>query len=207
MRTLALLFSLMLVSGASAQTSTPNPTPTQTPNPTPTSTVSVEVDTSKVVSVFQEDPARTLAEAWLVSGDSVVCSLNDKTVSSSTFNLTEEPYSMTPPTNALYCVSKGGASLGVSYFGDLNKSSSSLISNIGKNSVRVLPDNSSRSRALIQVVSGAAYCGYGCPATSSNGLFLTPPSIVEFKGIHAICCSSVSGLTTLTAVSEVGGPR
>ena len=181
----------------------PQNTPSTSPSPT---NLKESFDLSKVVSVFNEDSSRTLAEVWAVSWDNVVCS-KDKTLSSDTFNLTETTYSLSPPTSSLYCISKGPANLGVSTSGNLTQSYSKVIPNIGKSSVHVLPENSGRSRALIQVVSGAAYCGYSCPANSSNGFLITPSSIIEFYGVNSICCSSVSDLTAITVASEIGGSK
>lgn len=207
MRTLALLFSLTLsilsysLSKAEDELFSPIPSPTAEP------TVVPQDDSSRVATVFPEDQTRTLAEVWVVSGEEVLCAKDDKTVSSDTFRLTDKTYSMTPATSALYCTSRAGANLGVSTSGDLNRSYSTVVANIGASSVRIMPDNSNRSRAVFQVASGAAYCGYTCPASPSSGFLLTPSNVFEFKGVHSICCISVSGLTTIAAASEVGGVK
>lgn len=186
MRTLALLFSLMLVNNVFAQNEA-QPERHSVP-----------------VQIYPEDAKRTSAQVWVVSGEGIVCSFKDAKVESETFELKDKTVKVAQPTAALHCYSKGGANMGVALTGDINRSYTNSIQSISVPSVEVLPANPARVRGVVQSTSlNPIFCGYECPAKPTNGFYLVHPMTMDFRGTDPVCCSTTNGSATIVVSSEV----
>jgi hypothetical protein len=200
------LATFFLLSKAFADTPTPTPTPTATPySALPETTTATVTVGSWPIMVLPKDSSRVSGTILSASGSDVTCSHTDSNVKSDVFRLTTSSRALPIASSPLYCVSLVGAQLNITTTQSVTRSYSNVFTNVGTSGLQILPDNSDRTRALIQVTSGTAYCGYECPAGTSNGVKMTTTSaILELRSSGAICCATSSGLADVVVVSEVG---
>jgi hypothetical protein len=164
--------------------------------------------------LLQASVGRESLALGLLSGGGVKCSQTDSEVRSDIFQVvTGAAYNVVDPSGAVYCktsdyatveITSLQATVEITSLQNPDRGYTKVVKNIGTVSIRVLPRNQKRSRAIIQQSSGnnVVYCGYECPATTSNATPLQNIVGSIFRGNNPICCVSQTGLNDIAIVSE-----
>ena len=218
MRIAAAFIFVFFIAGSSSADPTPTPEPTPTPTASPYSSLPKSVvETMNITKyptlLLQASVGRESLAIGLLSGVGVKCSQTDSEVRSDIFQVvTGAEYNVVDPSGAVYCKTSDYAKVLTSYYATVEITSlqnpdrgyTKVVKNIGTVSIRVLPRNQKRSRAIIQQSGGSdiVHCGYECPATTSNATPLQDTVGSIFRGNNPICCVSQTGLNNIAIICE-----